>query len=158
MMCKDRDKYFQLATEATIEGMKRGDGGPFGATIVRHGEVIASVGNTIMRDTDPSAHAEMIAVREACKKLGTMDLSDCEIYATCELCPMCIGVMMWANIKKVYYSSTKEDAATYGFSDQHLRDYLEGNNKELFDMEAVGEREDCRLLWTTFEQVQSEKE
>lgn len=157
-MCKDRDNYFQLATEATIAGIKRGDGGPFGATIVRHGEVIASVGNTMMRDTDPSAHAEMIAVREACKKLGTMDLSDCEIYATCEPCPMCIGVMMWANIKKVYYSSTKEDAATYGFSDQHLRDYLEGNNKELFDMEAVGEREDCRLLWTTFEQVQSEKE
>lgn len=157
MMCKDRDKYFQLATEATIEGMKRGDGGPFGATIVRHGEVIASVGNTMMRDTDPSAHAEMVAVREACKKLGTMDLSDCEIYATCEPCPMCIGVMMWANIKKVYYSSTKEDAATYGFSDQHLRDYLEGN-KELFDMEAVGEREDCHRLWTTFKQVQSEKE
>lgn len=156
-MCKDRDKYFQLATKATIEGMKRGDGGPFGATIVRHGKVIASVGNTMMRDTDPSAHAEMIAVREACKKLGTMDLSDCEIYATCEPCPMCIGVMMWANIKKVYYSSTKEDAATYGFSDQHLRDYLEGN-KELFDMEAVGEREDCHRLWTTFEQVQSEKE
>lgn len=155
-MCQEINKYFHLATEATIEGMKRGDGGPFGATIVRHGEVIASVGNTMMRDMDPSAHAEMLAVREACEKLGTMDLSDCEIYATCEPCPMCIGVMMWANIKKVYYSSTKEDAATYGFSDQHLREYLEGNTA-LFDMEAVGDREDCRRLWTTFEQIQSEE-
>ncbi|WP_338997316.1 nucleoside deaminase [Lactococcus formosensis] len=85
--------------------MRRREGGPFGATIVREGQVIAAVGNTMVRDTDPSAHAEMVAVREACQKLGTMDLSDCEIYATCEPCPMCVGVMMWANVKKVYYSS-----------------------------------------------------
>lgn len=99
-MSNEFNKYFKLASEATIEGMKKGHGGPFGATIVRNGEVIAAVGNTMMRDTDPSAHAEMVAVREACKKLDTMDLSDCEIYATCEPCPMCVGVMMWANIKK----------------------------------------------------------
>jgi tRNA(Arg) A34 adenosine deaminase TadA len=147
------NKYFQLATKATLEGMKRGDGGPFGATIVRNGEIVAAVGNTMMRDTDPSAHAEMVAVREACKKLNTMDLSDCEVYATCEPCPMCVGVMMWANIKKVYYSNTREDAAKYGFSDMHLRNYLDGSDKTAFDMEEIGHREDCDHLWQAFQEL-----
>lgn len=147
------NKYFQLATKATLEGMKRGDGGPFGATIVRNGEIVAAVGNTMMRDTDPSAHAEMVAVREACKKLNTMDLSDCEIYATCEPCPMCVGVMMWANIKKVYYSNTRDDAAKYGFSDMHLRNYLDGSDKTAFDMEEIGHREDCDHLWQVFQEL-----
>jgi tRNA(Arg) A34 adenosine deaminase TadA len=133
--------------------MKRGDGGPFGATIVRNGEIVAAVGNTMMRDTDPSAHAEMVAVREACKKLNTMDLSDCEVYATCEPCPMCVGVMMWANIKKVYYSNTREDAAKYGFSDMHLRNYLDGSDKTAFDMEEIGHREDCDHLWQAFQEL-----
>lgn len=152
-MSNEFNKYFKLASEATIEGMKKGQGGPFGATIVRNGEVIAAVGNTMMRDTDPSAHAEMVAVREACKKLDTMDLSDCEIYATCEPCPMCVGVMMWANIKKVYYSSTRDDAGANGFSDMHLRTYLDGSTPEIFDMEHIGEREDCDVLWTTFKEL-----
>lgn len=152
-MCNGMDHYFKLASDATIEGMERGDGGPFGATIVRDGEIIAAVGNTMMRDTDPSAHAEMVAVREACKKLETMDLSDCEIYATCEPCPMCVGVMMWANIKKVYYSNTRADAADNGFSDMHLRDYLSGSDQTLFDMEEIGQRDDCDILWTKFEEL-----
>ncbi|MFW3577528.1 nucleoside deaminase [Vagococcus fluvialis] len=152
-MSNEFNKYFKLASEATIEGMKKGHGGPFGATIVRNGEVIAAVGNTMMRDTDPSAHAEMVAVREACKKLDTMDLSDCEIYATCEPCPMCVGVMMWANIKKVYYSSTRDDAGANGFSDMHLRTYLDGSTPDVFDKEHIGEREDCDVLWETFKEL-----
>ncbi|WP_270231714.1 nucleoside deaminase [Lactococcus formosensis] len=150
------NKYFELATAATIKGMRRREGGPFGATIVREGQVIAAVGNTMVRDTDPSAHAEMVAVREACQKLGTMDLSDCEIYATCEPCPMCVGVMMWANVKKVYYSSTREEAALHGFSDIHLRRYLEGTAPELFNMEYVGERTDCNQLWQIFKDIEGE--
>lgn len=150
-MCDNKmTQYFKLASDETIAGMKRHDGGPFGATIVRNGEVIASVGNTMMRDTDPSAHAELVAVREACKKLDTMDLSDCEVYATCEPCPMCVGVMMWANIKKVYYSNTREDAKKYGFSDMHLRDYLDHSHPEYFDMECVGPLEDCDKLWSIY--------
>lgn len=152
-MSTEMNKYFDLAAKATIEGMKRKDGGPFGATIVRNGEVVAAVGNTMMRDTDPSAHAEMVAVREACKKLGTMDLSDCEVYATCEPCPMCVGVMMWANIKKVYYSSTRDDAAVHGFSDMHLRNYLNGSDPSAFDMEAIGERPECDALWQAFKDL-----
>lgn len=155
-MCNHMNEYFELAAKATVEGMKRQDGGPFGATIVRNGEVIAAMGNTMMRDTDPSAHAEMVVVREACKKLGTMDLSDCEVYATCEPCPMCVGVMMWANIKKVYYSSTRADAAAHGFSDMHLRDYLAGTDQNAFAMEAIGPREDCDQLWEVFEALNPE--
>lgn len=155
-MCNHMNEYFDLAAKATVEGMKRKDGGPFGATIVRNGEVVAAVGNTMMRDTDPSAHAEMVAVREACKKLDTMDLSDCEVYATCEPCPMCVGVMMWANIKKVYYSSTREDAAENGFSDMHLRNYLDGTDKSVFDMEAIGQRADCDQLWDVFKELNPE--
>ena len=142
--------YLKLAVDATLEGMKRGDGGPFGATIVRNGEVIVAIGNTMMRDTDPSAHAEMVAVREACKKLDTMDLSDCEVYATCEPCPMCVGAMMWANIKQVYYCSTREDAAIHGFSDMHLRNYLNGSDTSTLTMEKVANREDCDHLWEAF--------
>lgn len=144
--------YLKLAVDATLEGMKRGDGGPFGATIVRNGEVIVAVGNTMMRDTDPSAHAEMVAVREACKKLDTMDLSDCEVYATCEPCPMCVGAMMWANITQVYYCSTREDAAKHGFSDMHLRNYLDGSDKSALTMEKVANREDCDHLWEAFKE------
>ena len=155
-MSTEMNKYFDLAAKATIEGMKRKDGGPFGATIVRNGEVVAAVGNTMMRDTDPSAHAEMVAVREACKKLDTMDLSDCEVYATCEPCPMCVGVMMWANIKKVYYSSTRDDAAVHGFSDMHLRNYLDGSDPKAFDMEAIGERPECDALWQEFKDLNPE--
>lgn len=155
-MSIEMDKYFNLAAKATIEGMQRRDGGPFGATIVRNGEVVAAVGNTMMRDTDPSAHAEMVAIREACKKLGTMDLSDCEVYATCEPCPMCVGVMMWANIKKVYYSSTRDDAAEHGFSDMHLRNYLNGSDPKAFDMESIGVRSDCDELWQVFKDLNPE--
>ena len=117
------NEYFDLATKATVEGMKRQDGGPFGATIVRNGEVIAAMGNTMMRDTDPSAHAEMVVVREACKKLGTMDLSDCEVYATCEPCPMCVSVMMWVNIF-IYYQARLSCPSTDMFIAYRLMDLI----------------------------------
>lgn len=153
-MCESqKNDYFKLAADETILGMKQHNGGPFGATIVRNGEVVVSVGNTMIKDTDPSAHAEMVAVRDACKKLDTMDLSDCEVYATCEPCPMCVGVMMWANIKKVYYSNTKEDAKKYGFSDMPIREYLDHSHLEYFNMECVGPQDDCDKLWDIFEDI-----
>lgn len=149
--------YMKLATEATIEGMNKGWGGPFGATIVRNGEVVAAVSNTMMKDTDPSAHAEMIAIRVACEKLQTMDLSDCIIYATCEPCPMCVGAIIWAGVKEVHYCNTKEDAAENGFSDMHLRDYLEGKDKSGLNMIKVDEREDCDHLWEHFKELNQSK-
>ena len=147
--------YMNLAAKATVAAMEKKFGGPFGATVVRNGEVIVSVGNTMMRDTDPSAHAEMVAVREACKKLDTMDLSDCEIYATCEPCPMCVGVILWSGIKTVYYSNTKEDAANHGFSDMHLRNYLDGTDQSPLAMIHIGGCLECDSLWQTFDEINS---
>lgn len=142
--------FLKLAAEAAIEGMDNQAGGPFGATIVRGDEVIAAVANTMMRDTDPTAHAEMVAIREACKKLSTMDLSDCVIYATCEPCPMCVGAIIWSGIKKVYYCNTAEDADKHGFSDIHLRKYLTGEDKSILNMVKVEKREDCDYLFEHF--------
>lgn len=144
----DIDHYFTLACEATLEGMRAGTGGPFGATLVRDGEIVCAVGNTVIADTDISGHAEMVAVREGCRKLNTLSLADCVMYATCEPCPMCVGVMMWAGIKTCYYASTRADAAEGGFSDQHLRDHLDGTDRSAFDLIHLTEgREDCAQIW-----------
>lgn len=149
--------FFKMAAEKTIEGMNKREGGPFGATIVRGDEIIAVVGNTMMRDTDPSAHAEMVAVREACKKLGTMNLEGCTMYATCEPCPMCVSVMIWAGIKDVYYVNTAEDADKHGFSDMHLRKYLRGEDNSVINMVKVPHREDCDNLFEHFHKLQEQQ-
>lgn len=104
-----------------------------------------------------SAHAELMAIRETCKKLGTFDLSDCEIYATCEPCPMCVAVIIWPGIKKVYYCSTCQDAHIHGFSDQHLRDYFSGKDTCCLDMINVEKRDDCAQLFKYFYELQTEK-
>lgn len=145
--------YMKLAADATIVGMANKVGGPFGATIVRGDEVIATVSNTMMRDTDPSAHAEMVAIREACKKLGTMDLSDCVIYATCEPCPMCVSAIIWSGVKEVYYCNSSEDADKHGFSDMHLRKYLTGEDKSVLKMVKVDQRDDCDHLFEHFHKL-----
>lgn len=152
-MNKEMSKYFSLAAEETMKSMDRGDGGPFGATIVKDGEVIVAVGNTQVIDIDPTAHAEIVAIREACKKLGTRDLSGYDIYATCEPCPMCVGAIIWAGIDNVYYSNTAADAAENGFSDMHLRHYLDHSDKSVLNMEEVENREDCEQLFKHFHEI-----
>ncbi len=142
--------YIKMAVDATIDGMDKRLGGPFGAAIVKDGEVIVVSSNTMMKDTDPSQHAEMVAVRAACQKLGTMDLSGCVCYATCEPCPMCVAILMWAGIREVYYCSTKDDAHRHGFSDQFIRDYLSGSDQTTLKMVRLGYREDCDHLFTYF--------
>ncbi|WP_059170256.1 nucleoside deaminase [Bacillus sp. FJAT-27445] len=145
--------YMKLAADATLVGMVNKVGGPFGATIVRGDEIVVVVSNTMMRDTDVSAHAEMVAIREATKKLGTMDLSDCVIYATCEPCPMCVSAIIWSGIKDVYYCNTSEDADKHGFSDMHLRKYLTGEDKSVLNMVKVEQREDCDELFEFFHKL-----
>lgn len=144
------EDYMLLAVKAAMKGIDEQKGGPFGATIVKNNEVIVSVGNNVIGKTDPTGHAELVAVREACQKLGTLDLSECVVYATCEPCPMCVGAMMLAGIKKVYYGSTKEDAAKNGFSDQAIRDYLSGSKRTAIQLEQVPQREECEALWTNY--------
>lgn len=112
--------------------MMKNIGGPFGATVVKDGEVISMTSNSVLRDNDPTAHAEVNAIREACSKLGTYDLSGCELYATGEPCPMCLAAIMWANIKTVYVSGKAEDAAKIGFRDEAMYEYIsKGHSPEI---------------------------
>ena len=108
----------QEAIKKAEENVISGKGGPFGAVVVRDGEIIAAVGNRVTSTNDPTAHAEVVAIREACKTLDTFDLTGCEIYASCEPCPMCMGAIMWARIDKLYYASDRNDASKAGFDDE----------------------------------------
>lgn len=110
------DEAIRLAKE----NVKNGSGGPFGAVVVKDGEIVAACGNSVTPSNDPTAHAEVNAIREACRKLGTYQLEGCEVYASCEPCPMCLGAIYWARPSKVYYASTKEDAAGAGFDDSFI--------------------------------------
>lgn len=113
-------KFMREAIRLAEDNVKNGTGGPFGAVIVKDGEIIAACGNSVTPSNDPTAHAEVNAIREACRKLNTYQLEGCEVYASCEPCPMCLGAIYWARPAKVYYASTKEDAADAGFDDSFI--------------------------------------
>ncbi|GAA4817831.1 guanine deaminase [Marinicella pacifica] len=118
-------KFMQRAIELAREGMDAGAGGPFGSVVVRDGEIIAEGYNGVTSNNDPTAHAEVTAIREACQKLGTFQLEDCEIYTSCEPCPMCLGAIYWARPKAVYYACSREDAAAIDFDDQLIYDEID---------------------------------
>ena len=126
------NKYMEIAKELADQNLKTNAGGPFGSCIVKNGEIIGRGSNNVLSNNDPTAHAEIMAIREASKNVGSYDLSGCEIYTTCYPCPMCLSAIIWANIKKVYYGNTKEDAADIGFRDEFIYDYLKkiSNDKE----------------------------
>ena len=105
-------------------------GGPFGCIIVKNNEVISEAFNTVTVDNDPTAHAEVNAIRKACKKINNFDLSDCILYTSCEPCPMCLSAIYWSRINKVYYANTRHDAANIGFSDNFIYEELSKNNNE----------------------------
>ena len=112
------------AVEISFDRMDAGFGGPFGVVIVKNGEVIAEGYNKVTSANDPTAHAEVSAIREACERLETFDLSGCEIYTSCEPCPMCLGAIYWARLDRIYYANTREDAARIGFDDAHIYDEI----------------------------------
>ena len=116
---ENNEKFMRLAIEKSLESVDN-CGGPFGAVVVKDGEVVAVASNSVTLDNDPTAHAEVNAIRMACKKLDTFDLSGCEIYASCEPCPMCLASIYWARIGKLYYANTKVDADKIGFSDSFI--------------------------------------
>jgi len=116
-----KDELMRKAIELSIDNVKNG-GGPFGAVIARDGEIIATGVNRVTANNDPTAHAEVSAIRDAASKLGTFDLSDCEIYTSCEPCPMCLGAIYWARLKKMYFANTKADAKKIGFDDSFIYD------------------------------------
>lgn len=111
-------EYMRLAIKLAGENVVKGNGGPFGAVVVKDGEIVSAVANRVTSTNDPTAHAEVVAIREACKTLNTFDLSGCEIFASCEPCPMCLGAVMWARIDKLYFAADRNDAALAGFDDE----------------------------------------
>lgn len=113
-------KFMDRAIELAKAGMQNNQGGPFGCVVVKNGSIIAEGNNRVTSDNDPTAHAEIIAIRNACKTLGSFQLSDCEIYTSCEPCPMCLGAIYWARPKRIYYAATREDAADAGFDDDFI--------------------------------------
>ena len=120
----NKSDFMRLAVDLAVENVAAG-GGPFGAVIVRDGEVVATGVNRVTVNNDPTAHAEVCAIREACSKLNTFDLSGCEIYASCEPCPMCLGAIYWAHIDCIYHGCNAADAAAAGFDDSFIYDELE---------------------------------
>ncbi len=118
------DRFMQRAIALALENVRIGLGGPFAALVVRDGSILASGTNQVTSAQDPTAHAEIVAIRAACQELRTFQLNDCDLYTTCEPCPMCMGAIYWARLPKVYYASTREDAAQIGFDDSLIYDQL----------------------------------
>lgn len=133
--------FMKIAIEEACNGVSNNDGGPFGAVIVRDGEIISKAHNEVAKTNDPTAHAEIVAIRKASSKLKRFNLSDCEIYTSCEPCPMCLSAIHWARIKKIYYGCTKEDAAKIGFDDHYIYDAIKGKEKKLKETQI--ERNEC---------------
>ncbi|MBC8467655.1 MAG: nucleoside deaminase [Candidatus Marinimicrobia bacterium] len=117
--------FMREAIRLSLENVNSGNGGPFGAVIVKNGNIIARGVNAVTSTNDPTAHAEVVAIRNACEKLGSFQLNGCEIYCTCEPCPMCLGAIYWARPDKIYYANTKQDASNINFDDQFIYSELD---------------------------------
>lgn len=118
-------EFMREAIRLSLENMEKNSGGPFGAVVVKNGEIVGKWRNQVTSKNDPTAHAEMVAIRDACQNLWTFELNWCELYTSCEPCPMCLGAIYWARFDKVYYGNTKEDAADINFDDQYIYQELE---------------------------------
>jgi len=143
-------KFLQQAIELAKQGIEEGVGGPFGCIIVKDGEVVGKGSNLVTSTNDPTAHAEVVAIRDACRHLGNYQLTDCDVYTSCEPCPMCLGALYWARPRRVIYASTRDEAAAAGFDDAFI--YLEinvaaGERKIPFDHQTLAEAAALFGLW-----------
>lgn len=144
----------KIAKELADSNLKTGEGAPFGACIVKDDEIIGKGSNGIIRNNDPTAHAEIVAIRDACNNIGTYDLSGCELYTSCYPCPMCISAIIWANITKVYYGNTSEDASNIGFKDKFIYDFIYGKNEKLLQLECMDRDQTIK----TFEEFEKKED
>ena len=129
-----KNEFMKRAIELSIESVNRG-GGPFGSIIVKDNNIVAEGSNKVTLTNDPTAHGEIVAIREACKKLNNFSLNDCELYSTCEPCPMCLSAIYWARIDKIYYANTRKDAQKIDFDDSLIYSELQKNiNKRKIPM------------------------
>ncbi|MDY6372696.1 MAG: nucleoside deaminase [Bacteroidales bacterium] len=150
------NKYMQLAIDEARYGIRGGYGGPFGAVVVRDGVVIGRGHNRVLGTHDPTAHGEVQAIRDATARLGTHDLTGCDIYTTGEPCHMCLCACLWANIRRVYYGCTIKDNALIGFRDDHFNDLFAGRDK-LGDYLVEMDRDACLELFDEYRNMPHEK-
>ena len=143
------------AIKEAYEGIKNSHGGPFGAVIVKNGKIVGKGHNCVLKNQDPTAHGEVMAIRDACKNLGTHNLQGCEIYTTAEPCPMCMGAILWSNIAKCYYGCDRIDTENIGFRDNIFYDVIEGKS-ETFKSEQI-DLDDCLELFKDYENFEEKK-
>ena len=143
----DHDRFMEQAVEKAIKGVLSDEGGPFGCVIVKKGQIVGKGNNKVTSTNDPTAHAEVMAIREACKALNSFQLDDCILYTSCEPCPMCLGAIYWARPKKVYYGCTKTDAAKIGFDDNFIYKELDLKpDKRTIPFEQINKKEAMRAF------------
>ena len=145
--------FMKKASEEAIMGLTQNAGGPFGAVIVQNGRIIASAHNEVIKTNDPTAHAEVTAIRKASAYLQRFDLSDCELYTSCEPCPMCLAAIYWARIPKVYFGCNRYDAAGIGFDDNAIYEYIKNPENFQQDLELIPK--DRELCLKSFEAWQN---
>ncbi len=143
-------EYFDKAIELAKLGIKNLEGGPFGAVVVKDNKIIGYGNNKVLKEKDPTAHAEIMAIREACKKLNTHDLTGCVIYSTSEPCPMCLSAIIWSNIKEVYYVTNRKEVAEMGFRDDMIYNYLENKGKDILEIHRI-EYKKCQELLESYD-------
>lgn len=141
------NKYMEEAIKLSKDNLITNNGGPFGACVVKNGEIIGRGNNQVIGNNDPTAHAEIMAIRDACKNINSYDLSDCEIYTTCYPCPMCLSAIIWSNIKKVYYGNTIEDAENIGFRDKIIYDFINNKSSDLLSLESMDREETIKVFY-----------
>ncbi|MCK9491070.1 MAG: nucleoside deaminase [Sulfurimonas sp.] len=139
------NRFMKIAYDEAVNGMMKNEGGPFGAVIVKDDKVISVAHNSVLTSNDPTAHAEINAIRDASKILGTFELNDCILYTSCKPCPMCLGAIFWARIPIVYYGANEEDAANGGFDDKRFYEMIKGKNTDvkLLELDA---KENAKLF------------
>ena len=145
--------YMDEALKEAYDGIKNGHGGPFGTVIVKDGRVVGRGHNRVLKNADPTCHGEMEAIRDACKNMGTHDLSGCELYTTAEPCPMCLGATLWANIGKVYYGCNVKDTDDIGFRDDRFYEFFEKGSDDVLKIEE-NEREKCLKLFADYKDME----
>ena len=142
------NKYMEVAKQLSEDNLNTGVGGPFGACVVKDGKIIGKGSNHVIGNNDPTAHAEVMAIRDACSNIKSYDLSGCELYTSCYPCPMCLSAIIWSNIKKVYYGNTSKDADLIGFRDKFIYDYIKNNNsnKKILNLECMDRKETIKVF------------
>lgn len=129
--------FIEKAIDESKKGVSKKHGGPFGCVIVKDNKIISSAHNTVLKKKSPLNHAELNAIKKACKKLNSLDLSSCELYTTTYPCPMCLGAILWSRIKKIHYLTDSRDVKDIGFDDSKFYDFIKGKNKNLLQTRKI---------------------